>query len=142
MGGGLPAQGDSGLPAKALADVQATANQMLSRAIGTLWPALGAGGLPSGDVVARYERANIDPSERYVQSPAGTAKYRLAADKSGFANLVITGDWIDNGYNAGCVEASVWSGIQAANTILGLPLNQGVKNGDSSSIWAGPRKKP
>jgi uncharacterized protein with NAD-binding domain and iron-sulfur cluster len=76
-----------------------------------------------------------------VQSPADTAKYRLAADKSGFANLVITGDWIDNGYNAGCVEASVWSGIQAANTILGLPLNQGVKNGDSSSIWAGPGKK-
>ena len=142
MVGGIPDQGDAGFPAKALADVQATVNQMLSRDIGTLWPALVAGGLPAGDVVARYDRANIDPSERYVQSPADTAKYRLAADKSGFANLVITGDWIDNGYNAGCVEASVWSGIQAANTILGLPLNQGVKNGDSSSIWAGPRKKP
>ena len=141
MVGGIPDQGDAGFPAKALADVQATANQMLSRDIGTLWPALGAGGLPAGDVVARYDRANIDPSERYVQSLADTAKYRLAADKSGFANLVITGDWIDNGYNGGCVEASVWSGIQAANTILGLPLDQGVKNGDSSSIWAGPGKK-
>ena len=31
-----------------------------------------------------------------------------------------------NGYNAGCVEASTWSGIQAANTILDLPLNDGV----------------
>jgi uncharacterized protein with NAD-binding domain and iron-sulfur cluster len=140
MVGGIPDQGDAGFPAKALADVQATANQMLSRDIGTLWPALGAGGLPAGDVVARYDRANIDPSERYVQSLADTAKYRLAADKSGFANLVITGDWIDNGYNAGCVEASVWSGIQAANTILGLPLNQGVKNGDSEPLWSGPHK--
>jgi uncharacterized protein with NAD-binding domain and iron-sulfur cluster len=140
MVGGIPDQGDAGFPAKALADVQATADQMLSRDIGTLWPALGAGGLPGSDVVARYDRANIDPSERYVQSPADTAKYRLAADKSGFANLVITGDWIDNGYNAGCVEASVWSGIQAANTIQGLPLNQGVKNGDSEPLWSGPSK--
>jgi len=140
MVGGIPGQGDTGFPAKALADVQATANQMLGRDIGTLWPALGAGGLPAGDVVARYERVNIDPSERYVQSPADTAKYRLPANGSGFANLVITGDWIDNGYNAGCVEASVWSGIQAANTVRGLPLDQGVHNGDSRTIWSGPGK--
>ena len=91
--------------------------------------------------MARYDRANIDPSERYVQSPAGSAKYRLAADQSGFANLVITGDWINNGYNAGCVEASVWSGIQAANVILGNPINQGVANGDADTIFAGALPK-
>jgi uncharacterized protein with NAD-binding domain and iron-sulfur cluster len=60
---------------------------------------------------------------------AESAKYRLAADQSGFANLVLAGDWILNGYNAGCVEAAVWSGMQAANTILGKPLNDGVWSG-------------
>ena len=63
-------------------------------------------------------------------SPAGTAQYRLPANGSGLSNLVLAGDWILNGYNAGCIEASVWSGIQAANTILGLPLNQGIMSGD------------
>lgn len=132
MMGGIPPQGDSGFPAQALADVQATADQMLSNDIDTLWTALGAAGLPASAVVARYERANINPSDRYVQSVADTAKFRLAADGSGFANLVITGDWILNGYNGGCIEASVWSGIQAANAILGRPLDEGVMNGDSA----------
>ena len=71
-------------------------------------------------------KADSAPSERYVRSLADSAKYRLPANGSGFENLVITGDWIQNGYNAGCVEAAVWSGIQAANTILGRPLNEGV----------------
>ena len=83
----------------------------------------------ASDVVARHARANVDPSERYVQSLADSAQYRLPANGSGFANLVITGDWIWNGYNAGCVEAAVWAGMQAANTILGRPLNEGVITG-------------
>ena len=54
---------------------------------------------------------------------------------------MITGDWIANGYNAGCVEASVWSGIQAANVIMGNPINQGVANGDADTIFAGALPK-
>ena len=52
------------------------------------------------------------------------------ANASGFSNLVLAGDWIDNGYNAGCVEAATWSGIQAANALLGLGMNDGVVTGD------------
>jgi uncharacterized protein with NAD-binding domain and iron-sulfur cluster len=32
---------------------------------------------------------------------------------------VLAGDWTDNGLNAGCIEAAVVSGLQAANAILG-----------------------
>jgi uncharacterized protein with NAD-binding domain and iron-sulfur cluster len=39
---------------------------------------------------------------------------------------VIAGDWIDNGLNAGCIEAAVMSGYQAANVILGRDRNEGV----------------
>jgi uncharacterized protein with NAD-binding domain and iron-sulfur cluster len=62
---------------------------------------------------------NIDPSDRYVQSVPGSDKYRLRSDESGYDNLVLAGDWTDSGYNAGCIEAAVMSGLQAANALLG-----------------------
>jgi len=69
----------------------------------------------------QYFRANIDPSERYVLSVKGSTKFRLHAAASGFENLYLAGDWTDNGVNAGCVEAAVISGIQAADGILRRP---------------------
>jgi hypothetical protein len=33
--------------------------------------------------------------------------------------LYITGDWIDNGFNAGCIEATVMAGLQTARAISG-----------------------
>jgi hypothetical protein len=67
-------------------------------------------------------RPNIDPSERYTLAVAGSTKYRLLADHSGFTNLILTGDWIRNGFNTpGCIESSVISGRQAARVITGVP---------------------
>ena len=43
---------------------------------------------------SQYWRANIDPSERYVLSLAGSTKYRLKAGESGFDNLYLAGDWV------------------------------------------------
>ena len=66
----------------------------------------------------QWFRANIDPSELYVLSETNSSKFRLKTDQSGFENLYITGDWIDNGLNAGCVEASVIAGKQTARAVL------------------------
>jgi hypothetical protein len=68
---------------------------------------------------AQYWRANIAPWERYVITPAGNVRHRLPADASGFDNLVLAGDWTDNGLNGGCVEAAVISGMQAARKLTG-----------------------
>lgn len=76
----------------------------------------GANGLQSDSI---YYRANLEPTEQYVLADKGTSKYRLSAGKTGFKNLVITGDWIDNGWNAGCIEATMLSGLQAARAISG-----------------------
>lgn len=84
---------------------------------------------------SQYWTANVDPSERYVQSLPGTDKYRLRADDSGFDGMVLAGDWIDSGLNAGCVEAAVISGLQAANALLGRPLDHRV-----SGYHIGPRR--
>ena len=67
----------------------------------------------------QYVSVNIDPSDRYVQSVPGSDKYRLRSDESGYDNLVLAGDWTDSGFNAGCIEAAVMSGLQAANALLG-----------------------
>ncbi|HEY2448145.1 MAG TPA: FAD-dependent oxidoreductase, partial [Mycobacterium sp.] len=67
----------------------------------------------------QHVSVNIDPSDRYVQSLPGSDKYRLRPDESGYDNLVLAGDWTDSGMNAGCIEAAVMSGLQAANALLG-----------------------
>jgi uncharacterized protein with NAD-binding domain and iron-sulfur cluster len=67
----------------------------------------------------QHVSVNIDPSDRYVQSVPGSDKYRLRPDESGYDNLVLAGDWTDSGMNAGCIEAAVMSGLQAANALLG-----------------------
>jgi uncharacterized protein with NAD-binding domain and iron-sulfur cluster len=79
------------------------------------------GGQGPDRIDSQYLRVNVDPSDRYVLSLPGTARYRLRADASGYDNLVLAGDWTDNGLNAGCIEGAVVSGIQAANAVTGRP---------------------
>ena len=67
----------------------------------------------------QHVSVNVDPSDRYVQSVPGTERYRLRPDESGYDNLVLAGDWTDCAMNAGCIEAAVMSGLQAANALLG-----------------------
>ena len=66
---------------------------------------------------AQYWTANVDSSARYVQCMPGTDSYRLAPDASGYRNLGLAGDWTVCGLNAGCIEAAVVSGLQAANVV-------------------------
>lgn len=76
-----------------------------------------AGGSGEQRFDAQYWRANIEPTERYVLSIKGTGKYRLSPGNSGFENLYLAGDWTDNGFNVGCVEAAALSGKLAAEAI-------------------------
>jgi uncharacterized protein with NAD-binding domain and iron-sulfur cluster len=88
---------------------------------GFAWNLLsGANGSRGGAALeTQHVSVNIDPSDRYVQSVPGSDQYRLRPDESGYDNLVLAGDWTDCGMNAGCIEAAVMSGLQAANAILG-----------------------
>ncbi len=70
---------------------------------------------------SQFWRANVDPSERYVLSIPGSSAQRLRADRSGFSNLYLAGDWTENGLNAGCMEAAFISGLQASRGICGSP---------------------
>jgi uncharacterized protein with NAD-binding domain and iron-sulfur cluster len=136
----VPALDDPGHAATIAARVHDGAVAFLDQHAGRLWPGAAAPGggfrwdllAGGGDRVgadrfaSQYWRANTDPSDRYVQATPGGARHRLRADASGFDNLVLAGDWIDNGVNVGCIEAAVVAGIQAANAATGQPLDTGV----------------
>ena len=111
------------------------ARTFLDHEVGVLWPAAvteggfrwdllcgGSTPAPSGPdrLRGQYWRANVDPSDLYVQSLPGTDRYRMKPGTTGFDNLVVAGDWTDNGLNAGCVEAATRSGQQAAQAVAGM----------------------
>jgi uncharacterized protein with NAD-binding domain and iron-sulfur cluster len=67
----------------------------------------------------QFFKANIEPTDRYVLSLAGSTQSRLRGHASGFTNLYLVGDWTRTGLNVGCVEAAVMSGIRVARAITG-----------------------
>ncbi|MCZ8140174.1 MAG: NAD(P)-binding protein [Acetobacteraceae bacterium] len=123
-------------PAIAEAEVKAMALKFLQRDAGSYWPlsvaaqdfhwsflADPSGGEGKARLAAQYIRANIDPSECCVRSDVGTTKFRLHPDETGFDGLWLAGESTRNGFNATCVEATVMSGMAAANRIGGLGLD-------------------
>ncbi|MEL6744162.1 MAG: FAD-dependent oxidoreductase [Pseudomonadota bacterium] len=75
--------------------------------------------------VARFDqqfwRANIDPNERYTQSPPGSTACRIKAWETGYSNLVFAGDWAYTGLNVGSVEGTVMSGRLASHAVTAYP---------------------
>lgn len=67
----------------------------------------------------QYIRPNIDPSERYVLSVVDSSRFRMKTGDTGYGNLFITGDWIQNHFNAGFVECAVTAGILTARAVSG-----------------------
>ena len=112
-------------------DVRTTLTRFLDDEVGALWP--GTRG-PAGfrwemlwddqgrrgpdRLGAQYYRANLDPSDRYVQSLPGSGRYRLPPGRTGFDNLAVAGDWTACGLDAGCLEAATRSGVLAARAVL------------------------
>jgi uncharacterized protein with NAD-binding domain and iron-sulfur cluster len=141
MMGGIPDQADHSAPEVETQRVKDATKAMLENEIAPLWPQATGGDGPglSWDLLldpsgasgpdrfeAQFFRANIDPSERYVLSVPGSSRYRLAAGQSGFDKLILTGDWTNNGINAGCIEAAVMSGLLAAQAICGYPTDDDI----------------
>jgi hypothetical protein len=90
-------------------------------------------GLRDGVVVDRFTVASVHPSDRYVQSLPGTRGSRLGAAASGVDGMVLAGDWTATGLDAGCIEAAVISGIQAANVVADRDVDHTVLGG-----WRSP----
>lgn len=152
--GPAPRDDDVGYPSRRRDEVRANAVDFLRHGIAHTLPGTILGGefdwnmlFDMGDAQgearldAQYLRANADPSDRYVLSLPGTGRLRLRADESGYDNLVLAGDWIDTGLNAGCIESAVMSGVQAANAVTGSALLRGITgfhlphHGRAGRLW-------
>jgi uncharacterized protein with NAD-binding domain and iron-sulfur cluster len=149
---------DYDAPEVAAREVRATAEQWFDTYTGWFWPDAVSGqdlqaldwdllyssdaSLTGSDrLQAQWLRANIDPSERYVLSPAKRNRYRLPSCHSSFQNLVLAGDWTRTAINAGCVEAAVMSGMEAARALRGYPehiAGEHFMQGD----WVSPCEPP
>ena len=118
--------------------VGSRAREFLERDVKALWPgsvdadgfrwdllcdpSSASHGTPDRPAAARLEsqywRANVDPSDLYVQSLPGTDEHRIAPGDTGFDNLTVAGDWTNCGLNAGCIEAATLSGRLAATAVI------------------------
>jgi hypothetical protein len=122
-------------PAEGEEAVKKTLSRFLDDEAGALWPGARDGNGFRWDSLwddagregperldGQYQRANLDPSDRYVQSLPGSGRHRIPPGRTGFDNLAVAGDWTACGLDAGCVEAATRSGIQAARAILSNSL--------------------
>jgi uncharacterized protein with NAD-binding domain and iron-sulfur cluster len=130
----VPPFTDADFPAREHARVRQNAVAWLSRYVGHMWPRATTPDSPqvldwrllvdpmerSGEarLDAQFWRANIDPTERYVLSVPGSIDKRLAPGDSGFANLVLAGDWTKTSLDCGCAEAAIESGVLAARALV------------------------
>ena len=116
--------------------VRAQAVQFLENEVKALWPRavssdgfrwdlLAADAPVEGAGPARFDSqfwtANVNPSDRYVQSLPGSPAYRISPLDMTFDNLTVAGDWTATGLDSGCIESAVISGRLAAHAISGKP---------------------
>jgi uncharacterized protein with NAD-binding domain and iron-sulfur cluster len=92
------------------------------------WEVLASPEFPSGAPPAgkerfstQYWRANVNPSDRYVIHTPGSFRYRISPLDSTYENLTVAGDWTASGFESGCVEGAVMSGLLAAHSLCGEP---------------------
>jgi uncharacterized protein with NAD-binding domain and iron-sulfur cluster len=70
---------------------------------------------------AQHVQANWKGSERYTLALPGSLEYRISPLDCSVLNMTIAGDWTECGFNEGCIEAAVMSGMLAAHAISGQP---------------------
>lgn len=75
---------------------------------------------------SQYWRANVNPSDRYTIHTPGSFRYRLSPLDDTYKNLTIAGDWTASGFDSGCVEGAVMSGLLAAHSLSGEPKLEDV----------------
>lgn len=117
----FPGPEDTQYPVIMQAAADAAGQYWLNNSAAYLWPdtvnplappAVDRALIVQADVVASY-----GPLQAYLLVAAGTLKYRPWPADSGYANLVLAGDWTRNGTDVGSVEGAVQSGRLAGQAV-------------------------
>ena len=108
---------------------------LLSGGIAPLWPKaldgaqpggvmkglLSADGQRDGQLSDQHVQVNFKGSDRYTLALPKSLQYRISPLDCSVVNMTIAGDWTECGFNEGCVESAVMSGMLAAHAISGKP---------------------
>lgn len=133
-----PPRSEHGYAQRQADRVHANALEWLTSSTGGLWPAaclpdhpncldwsllVAPGSSLEGParLDTQYWIATLNPSDRYVLSLPNTVDKRLGTRGAGFTNLLLAGDYLRTGLNAGCVEAATMAGMHASRAICGRP---------------------
>lgn len=134
----LPPPSQTGYPAQQQAIVDAAAAGFLKDHMPFFFPDAAADGMKPPVLVSQYNRANIDPAERYTLTVRNSTKHRMTAGGSGYENLALTGDWIQNGQNLGSFEATTISGMLASHALSAWPTDiRGLSEAALAKAMAG-----
>jgi uncharacterized protein with NAD-binding domain and iron-sulfur cluster len=112
-----------------LEGVQARLGTMLSERMRSFWPTEedpldrlatrdGTGG---GSLHDQHIQASFLGSDRFSLALPGSLDYRISPLERLVTNMTIAGDWTECGFNEGCIEAAVMSGMLAAHAISERP---------------------
>ncbi len=134
-----PGPADAGYPERQRNAMIENSKRWLQTSAGDLWKGAASATNPHGldfDKLVDLEnrkgearlgfqtfRANSGPIEAYTMATAGTLRYRLRTDESGYENMYLAGDWVRNGVGIGAVEGAIVSGLQASRAISGHPAH-------------------
>jgi uncharacterized protein with NAD-binding domain and iron-sulfur cluster len=83
-------------------------------------------GRSGGTLDDQHLQASFRGSDRYTLAVPGSLQYRISPLKRLVMNMTIAGDWTECGFNEGCIEAAVMSGMLAANAISGSPSTNDI----------------
>jgi len=111
--------------------------RLLTERAYVFWPAVGRhgnalnrlaseDGRPKGTLLDQHCQASFYGSDRYTLAVPGSLQYRISPLKRLVMNMTIAGDWTECGFNEGCIEAAVMSGMLAANAISGSPNTNNI----------------
>ena len=78
-------------------------------------------GTSGGTLKDQHLQASFRESDRYTLALPGSLEHRISPLDNLIANMTIAGDWTECGFNEGCIEAAVMSGMLAAHAISGRP---------------------
>lgn len=81
----------------------------------------GDGKTPDPRLGDQHVQANFKGSDRYTLAMPRSLEHRISPLDNSVVNMTIAGDWTECGFNEGCVEAAVMSGMLAAHAISGKP---------------------
>jgi hypothetical protein len=138
---GPPVDDDISYPARRLEEARRDAVSFLEGPGRLLWPGaydkdhqfrwelLADGVTPPGEIAptgsdrfgTQYWRANVNPTDRYTLHTPGSTRYRISPLDMTYDNFTVAGDWTYSGFQSGCVEGAVMSGLVAAHALSGAP---------------------